>query len=284
MSSRSVYLWLTAAALLSASACGPSSPEGFCERWAANRCEVLAGCCGSGEKFDEQDCRVGQSKSCQDDVEVEKVHAGELVFDSGAASDCLGSISSCTDADATPNPDSFEQRKACANMLTGFRPPGAACSEARECRQTRAYATCYGGMCVEVVLDTSCGFSFDSGELRVCPDGKHCDTSAFEPSPNDPPSTRMHAFTGNCVDAIPLGGACGPKLPCAEGLYCDTTNDTGDSGDWGGTCAAQKPSGAPCFYDGNECAAGLSCASDESDFYDSCQPNQASTFSCYKPG
>src|SRR4051794_3029543 len=96
MFSRHSFGWLGIAALLALSSC-THGPEDFCQGWAEDACKAVASCCDSGAAFDEEGCRLDLSRSCQQTTEVERVHAGELVFDSGAASDCLGAISSCED-------------------------------------------------------------------------------------------------------------------------------------------------------------------------------------------
>ena len=97
------------AALIALASTGCNNPEDFCAGWVADQCEVLAGCCKTGAKFDLQGCIVGLSDQCQDFVEVEEVHAGEVEFDSGAASTCLGVVETCDTAEATPE-EAFDRQ------------------------------------------------------------------------------------------------------------------------------------------------------------------------------
>ena len=286
MYSKHAFFWLAMATFLSIPACGSGTPEDFCESWAADTCEAVAGCCGSKELFDVEGCRVGLSGSCQDKVEVEKVHAGELVFDSGAASDCFGPISSCEGLQGKPIKGSFERDMACANMLTGFRPLGAACEADNQCEKDGDFTVCLGGagngICASVVLDdAACGFSFENNELRVCPDGKRCDSSGSMPSSLDPPSTQKYIFSGTCVAnsvmAIPQGGICGAEQPCAEGLYCDQISPED------AICKPSKQTGAPCFF-ADECAAGLTCNFESQSTPPSCQPTKVTGLFCFTPG
>src|SRR6185369_5954356 len=94
--------------------------------------------------------------------------------------------------------DDFDRNAACHNMITGSRPAGAGCNSSDECESGGEYSACYGGLfggggegvCAEIVIadDKKCGFSFETGELRVCPDGTFCDISTVEPDASAPPS------------------------------------------------------------------------------------------------
>src|SRR5262245_28747867 len=90
------------------------SPEGLCDGWAADTCQALTGCCQNGANFDPDGCKIALTESCQQQFNVEKIHAGEVIFSSGAAGDCLGTIETCDDV-AKVGKQSFEHDKACAN-------------------------------------------------------------------------------------------------------------------------------------------------------------------------
>lgn len=240
------------------------SPEGFCESLAEDTCEVLATCCESGAKFDPDACRLDISNNCQKSLNLEQVHSGEVIFHSGAAGDCSGSIETCKDLDKLSADDSFEHLAVCGSVLTGFRPPGAACSKSSQCEPAGEFATCWDGggsvgVCAAVVLDEEgCSFSFDDNELHTCPDGKYCDVFSFVAPATAPPTSRAFEFKASCKPNVGVGGSCRDKddniLPCATGLYCDFSTGADAK------CAKRKSSGADCFTS-SECAEGLTCAS-----------------------
>jgi hypothetical protein len=183
---------------------------------------------------------------------VEAVHAGQLVFDSSAASDCLATISSCAQP---PADKSLAHENACANMLTGFRPAGAECDTQTQCAKAGERSECYSGivptggsgLCAKVVLDDqTCSFSLDTSELHLCSEGKWCDLSGFKPDPGVPPVVRELVFSAPCRDEIALGASCidptsdSGLLDCQAGLFCNVTG--GNTA----TCATQKGKGATC--------------------------------------
>ncbi|MFO0616248.1 MAG: hypothetical protein U0414_26880 [Polyangiaceae bacterium] len=252
--------------LLGLASAGCNNPEGYCEGWVADQCDALASCCKSGATFDKEQCILSLSSQCQEFTEVEKVHAGEVKFDSGAASTCMGVVESCEEATRTPE-EEFDRQVACANVITGFRPPGAACSRDSECESSGEFSECWQGngngldtgVCASVVLtgDGSCGFSIETNELTACNIEEFCDSSDFTPNPNDPPSKQVLEFKGKCKPFLDNGGVCfdpnGNKLtPCKSGLYCDVSNGMS------GICTPQKGEGEVC--NGNsECKDPLNC-------------------------
>lgn len=285
MKTTNFFGWVGMALLLATGSCA-KDPENFCEGWVEDTCQAIAGCCATGAKYDLENCRISLSNNCQSVTKVERVHAGEVIFNSGAASDCFGTIETCADLEASSSkaPD-FEQTKACNNMLTGFRPLGAACDDDSDCERSGEFASCYGsangsGVCVKVIVDEAvCSFAFESNELLVCPDGKFCDLSAFKPSPSAPPTTRQFEFSATCKPNIGSGGKCiddSNILPCATGLYCDFTMATS------ATCTPRKASGTAC--DGNqECVEGLSCDSAPGSTKQTCQSAEKSGPYCFEP-
>lgn len=271
--------------LTSAASCSKSA-EGFCQSWVEDTCKAIAGCCKSGKTYDEDQCRIDLSKTCQGMTEVEKVHSGEVVFDSGAASDCFGDIKTCADLDAA-NDLSSDRQKACKNIVSGFRPAGAACGSDSDCQATGEYPYCYNGnngsgVCADVVLDEEkCSFSFDTNELHVCPDGKYCDINSFKPSPTASPTSRAFEFSASCKPDVAAGGKCVDTdhnpLPCAKGLYCDIGTGTGDP-----TCKTRKAAGSACNYAG-ECADGLDCNNNPAGQGQTCQAVTADGPYCFSP-
>jgi hypothetical protein len=249
-------------------------PESFCQSWADDACTAVSGCCTGSTRFDVETCKIRLTGSCQDGLDLPRIHGGEVVFDRGAASDCLGTTTSCADLQNTED-RSFDHQAACANVITGFRPAGTGCDSSSDCARGGAYPTCYrgifggDGVCAKVVLsdDGTCGFSFDSDELRACPDGTFCDTSGVKTNPNAPPSVATHEFTAPCRKNPGAGASCFDNdsqsvLTCADGLFCDF-------GAGNPVCKARKSKGQSCNDDG-ECAAGLGCAFDESTFTSRC--------------
>jgi len=243
------------------------SAEGFCDGWVEDTCQAITGCCAKGEQLDLEACRIQLSDVCQQQFDVEKIHSGEYVFDSGAASACAGDIKTCDDFLGLQT-DSYDHRRACANALTGFRAVGTACDNSAQCQKTGDFATCFkgsggSGICAQVVLadDHKCSFSFETNELHICPDGTYCDYASFEPDPALPPTQRAFEFSAPCKNPVAAGGKClDPAaqtiLPCADGLYCDYSNGFNSA-----VCAKVKGAGASCNGN-NECATGLSCSYD----------------------
>lgn len=244
------------------------SPEGLCEGWVEDTCQTLSTCCISGDKFDLDACRIDLSASCQDKFDVELIHAGERVFNGGAAGDCIGSIESCADLNVSAR-QTYEQLTECSNAVTGYRPVGAACSSASECEHAGDFAVCFHGLsgasdgvCAKSVLaeDSTCSFSFETNELHQCPDGTYCDTSDFVPNPNSTPTVSAFEFSAPCKSYVGSGKACvvnNKYLACADGLYCDLSGGTPADA----KCTPYKVAGATC-NGSDECAAGLKCRSD----------------------
>ena len=244
------------------------SPEGFCDSAVEDACQALASCCDSGKKFDVDQCRIQYSKTCEQGVKIEDVHAGSVKFDSGAASDCLGPFDSCTDALKSAQLTTYDHTKACANVLTGFRPQGAACDDSTQCEKHGDFSTCFGGIsgssigqiCVAVSQDdTTCSFSLETNELHQCPDDKYCDLSNFKPKSGALPEVQAFEFSAPCKVRAGAGGTCfdptsNDVIPCADGLFCSPAKTPmGKS-----TCATRKASGASCTGT-DECALGLTC-------------------------
>src|ERR1041384_6708300 len=109
---RSLALALCAAfGVVIGGACATRGPEELCEEYVEAACEASARCCREGRKFDRNACRMGLSRTCLELTKAERVHQGELVFNGGAAADCLGDPDSC--AAVVPHVDtSFEHTKA----------------------------------------------------------------------------------------------------------------------------------------------------------------------------
>lgn len=283
MSFKKVLGWLGFGALfLPVFASCAHNPESFCESWVEDTCQALKGCCPSELKFDPEGCRLQYSAACQSALDVEKVHSGEYVFDSGAASSCFIDVATCSDV-ATTTKTSYELTKACANAVTGYRPVGSACGSSHECAKAGDFPVCFkgpggagDGICAKAVLadDNKCGYSVSTGELRFCPDGKFCDTSDFKPDPNDPPTTRDLEFSATCRSYAHEGDDCSGMnaVPCEDGLYCDFTN--------GSVCAQLKGEGDDCTA-ANECSPGLTCKNDPNGMGQIC--GQAGAGYCYNP-
>ena len=284
-------------AVLGVASCSHNDPESFCQGWVESTCQALTTCCQSGTKFDPNECRLSLSSSCQEATQATKVEAGEAQFDSGAASTCMGTVSSCADfAALSAKPTTYAVQQACANMVTGFTPVGAACNGAGECEKEGDFSTCYGGgtntggtaagVCAKVVQDQmTCSFSFSTLELHVCPDNLFCDRVATTPTTGEPPSMEQFEFTASCKPPIAAGKPCSPlgqSLPCATGLFCQVTTFNGP--DAMGTCVAPKPKGAAC-QPTDVCATGLECLPSPTGTGGTCQAvgNQVNSPFCFSP-
>lgn len=276
--------WVGMALVLATASCA-KDPEDFCQSWVEETCKAITGCCASGLKYDLEDCRISLSKSCENATQVEQVHAGSVIFHSGAASDCFGTISTCADITAASvKASTLEGITACNNMLTGFRPLGAACSANSDCEASGEFAYCFdpgsgSGVCVKVIVDDqACSFAFATNELHMCSDGKYCDLSSFTPSSSAPPKTQEFEFAATCKPDVASGGNCldtgSHLLPCASGLYCDFTTPTK------ATCTPRKAAGTSC-NGSSECADNLFCGPTSGGMGETCQAADKSGPYCY---
>jgi hypothetical protein len=246
--------WVWALSALALAGCN-QSPEDFCKSKVEQVCQVAAGCCSSSAKFDDTACAVQASEGCEKTFQVEKVHAGDVVFDSGAADTCYGSIETCDDLQGKTQP-TLDRIKACNNVLTGYRPAGAGCEDSTQCKKDGGdYPTCYGfngnKLCAKAVLsDDACSFSLDTLELHVCGPDKYCDIPTKTPDAGQPPTKQGLEFSGTCKPYPGQGEKCAMtgQQACADGLYCK-----------GGACEAQKGMGEACMGFGDECKDGLQC-------------------------
>jgi hypothetical protein len=281
------FVGVGVAAVLFGASCH-KSPEDFCQSWVQSTCQAIAGCCPGGLSFDPEECQISLSGTCQKDLDVDQVQSGERKFDSGAASDCFGSINSCPDFQNTlTNAGTYAHEKACANMVTGFRAVGTACSSPTDCQKDGDFTACYdgtmgagNGICVKVVLDTAtCSFSFSTNELHVCPDGTFCDTSGLMPNPTDPPSMRQFEFSAPCTPFLAAGAPCGGIGPnqqaqCGEGLYCAFPQGMPPNM---ATCQPRANQGDSCSG-GVQCAVGLQCMVPVGGMGPTCQPTGSFCF------
>jgi hypothetical protein len=257
-------------ALLGAS-CGHTSPEDFCTGWVEQVCNVAAGCCVKGTVFDKDVCRVEQSDNCQRSTRVEDVHAGTVVFDAGAATACLGDVKTCADL-TPPSTQEATVQQACANMITGFRPAGAACDSDGQCQKAGDFGFCNHnpsvggqGLCVQALIDdTTCSFDAATSTVHVCADGTYCDFANRKHGKGSTPTEKTLDYSAKCLPYIAKGGSCiDPSndtdlLPCQAGLYCNVTGANT------GTCITTKAQGDTCSaeFGVNQCAAGLVCIPD----------------------
>jgi hypothetical protein len=275
------------AALLLGTSCS-HKPEDFCQSWVQNTCAAITGCCTAGDSFDTEACQISLSDKCLSATAVDKIQGGELKFDYGAAGDCFGTISSCADfQSASAASTSYAKLEACANVVTGYRAAGAACTASSDCQKNGDFSTCYdgrmgasnGGICVKVVKDSAtCSFSFSSLELHVCADGSFCDNSMFMANPGAPPSTQAFEYSASCQPYVGAGGSCfsaTKTLPCAAGLFCSASGTAGTA-----TCTPLKSAGATCTSP-QECSAGLDCASTPGTTGQTCQTQNVGY--CYAP-
>lgn len=233
-------------------------PEDFCNAKVEEICKAVESCCNSDSKFDPEECRLSVSAGCESALKVEDVHAGDVVFDSGAAGTCYPKIEGCDDV-TNPAQTTVDQYRACANMITGFRPAGAACSDSTQCERGGEFPVCWANaVCAKGFLsEDTCGFSLETNELHLCTVGKYCDQAEKDISPNDPPTAQQLEFSGTCKSYPGKGGKCLPDgitpITCADGFYCDF--DEADPK--ASTCAALKGKGEVC--NGANCKSGLTC-------------------------
>lgn len=245
------------------------SPEEVCERWIDEMCAALSTCCTGQGSFDEADCRKGLSEECYGAIDVEKVHTGELVFDGNAAAQCLGTASTCQEAFVSFEDMSFPIRRACNNMLSGFRPLGAACENSNECARAGEMTYCRKsggadfGVCAQVVVsDSICSFALETNVMQICEDSKYCDRPELWPPPGTPMSPQPLEYSASCTERGGEGVVCGyPGPPCAQGLYCEMMGSIET-----GVCARRKNEGESCsYFSSGECATGLFCDADPID-------------------
>lgn len=275
-----------ALALLGTAGCD-SAPESFCSGWVSDTCDAIAGCCKGGAKYDRGLCVVELSSYCEEATRVEDVHAGGIVFDSGAASDCFPSVDSCEDV-GTANDPTFEQSLACNRMISGFRPVGAACQDDDQCVVAGEYGACYqgggglgGGICAEVeIAEGSCGFDVETNILTVCGDQQYCDVSAWVPDASKSPAVQAFEIKGTCKPFLDVGSVCegaGVDIPCKKGLYCDFGGGGPDA-----VCQQEKGAGELC-NSSNECQPDLDCDFNGTDFVCMVTTVQEGGPFCYVP-
>ena len=273
------------AALLLGTGCS-HTPESFCQSWVENTCNAIAGCCASGQSFDADQCQIDLSDSCLKATAVDQIQDGQYKFDYGSAETCFGTISSCADFATASTDTSYDHLEACTNMVTGYRPAGAACSSSDDCQRNGDFSECYdgsgtmnaGGVCVEVVNDnTTCSFSFSDYKLHVCADGLFCDKATVTVNPTDPPSMQDYEFSAACEPLVQAGGSCASTatniLACANGLFCNVSGTSA-------TCTELLSLGAVCMGDG-QCGPGLGCVPNGNGNGSTCQT--AGGEACYTP-
>jgi len=271
--SLAVVVLVATACVASFSGCS-DPPEDFCTGYVEEVCEVLTGCCIDGASFDRNGCVVQMTSFCQSTMRVEEVHAGGVVFDSGAASTCIGTIETCEDfvSPATPEDDVANERfVACQRVVTGFRPVGSGCESNTQCAVDGGdYPVCHNGVCARAIIseESRCSFSFETLELFVCPVGFFCDLADVELDPDAPPSQNQFEFDAPCVSAHKSGEACDDGIACGAGLYCAFDGDASE-------CRSLVGDGGDCSG-GEQCGVNLTCNGE------SCERTQRPY--CYEPG
>jgi hypothetical protein len=269
--------------------CSHPDPESFCQSWVGSTCDAIADCCTGGAKFDPNDCRLQLSSTCQAMTQATRVQAGEVKWDSSAASACFPVVGACSDlaSDDIQQPSTYAQSQACANMVVGFQPLGSACTGSGQCEKQGDYSTCWGGggntsgVCAKTVLDEStCSFSFSTLELHVCPDGMFCDRTSSGPKPGQLPSESEFEFSASCKSPLAAGRACDPfgnGVPCATGLFCETSPTNPGST---GTCTAERKAGQTC-KPGDVCVQGLQCLPGGAGNTFTCQGSAQGSLFCF---
>lgn len=273
MTPRALMVWIgLALSLPLAGAACSRSPEDFCAAWVEETCEALSSCCRDGREFDRAACWSKYSSTCHRLTQSDDVRAGDVLFDSGEAGACLDALATCTNITLSL-PSDAEHAQACANMVTGFRPLGAACDTTSQCERAGEYATCYHGhslveggpggnegFCAEVVSDDErCGFSFDGNVLRVCSDDRYCDVLDADLLESTSVLERSYYFSAPCRPRLAEGKSCvdtrndSDILPCKNGLFCKVT------GPFEATCVKVKARGEPCEASLDVCDEGLEC-------------------------
>lgn len=256
--------------------CGGLSSEDYVEASEDAICDYFVRC---GLFATEVDCHAYLDRNSIDDPNVEAaLDAGKVVYDEGAAQDCVNSLSSLSCDRTALFGDELE---ICSGVYTGTLAEGAACGFSGECISDN----CVKGTCTMACCLGTCG------PARTLPGlGQPC-TALCE---ND-------AYCGAdsiCHTPLLYGAPCDTFDSCASGLYCSTTLGTceflphvgeacdafGGCAELGvncvsGTCTAAGLPGDPCtnnsqcstFYtcNGSQCALhptlGMPCTSQCSD-------------------
>lgn len=274
--------WLLLVCALGGVSCA-QDPENYCASRVEQICKVLTDCCNSKSNFDNEACELQLSGGCESQLKVEEVHAGDFLFDEGAANNCFGTIDSCDSVTAAVEP-SDDRTKACGNVLTGHRPAGAACTESAQCEKSGGdFPSCHGGqVCAKTILSPDeCSFSFETNELRTCVAGKYCKVPAADFDPDVSPTKQALEFFGSCESYLGKGDKCLPKgtevLPCETDLFCNIDPVTPKNS----VCAALTSKGKDCSL--IPCKAGLNCEFDVTSMKSTCVELESNGPYCYTP-
>lgn len=214
-------------------ACGGSAGiavEDLDDEFAAAMCDYLVGC---GIFETQADCRANLSYEGIDPDLIAGVDNGSIDYDSGAAKDCLDSISGWDCASLFGNDDGNE---SCDNTFTGTIADGAGCFLDEQCVSARCVEpdgcadACCEGTCGPEVADAAIGG--DCAEAD-CVAGAYCDDQDV------------------CAARSAQGETCAWAGECQSGLVCA-------SGEVG-TCESPPVAGDPCLGEGCGGVLGLTC-------------------------
>jgi len=242
-------------------------PEAMCVAWSTKSCASLSKCCQGAVNFDDFLCEVYFSGYCLDSLKLKLAHSDQYIVDAAAVQECLTPLNEC---------DSVEPGQAhpiaCANMLTGHRPLGAACFQTADCiRPSNGRAYCYYGqdsgigVCANIVESTNgkCSFSKETLVYSTCPENTYCDKNGVMVPPGPVPSDLAYEFEAKCVAYRANGESCVDTennkfdvVPCQKDLYCNI--DKVDAA--ASKCQPFKKIGDPCLGGSlDECGSDAYC-------------------------
>lgn len=209
-----------------------AAPNQWCTAWAEATCALWTKCPLVVGGQTSAQCQQNLAKECQGSAALDQALAsGKVQFDAAKAAQCLADLqkTSCAALYQAMTSQPGAAVAACAQVLVGQQPAGAACTHVSECAA--------GAQCV-----------FGAG----CPGKCQAWSKVSQPcSAEKPCEPGVATCSGGVCAALAetVGGPC-IDYQCALPLYCDVAT---------GKCAKFGLADAPCTATSQLCWAGLTC-------------------------
>lgn len=224
---------------------GPLEPAALASALAKAYCKAAAPCCGAWKGTIAADCETRIAR----DLEAKLATAlatPKQRYDAALAASCVEAYRAQADSCEAVF-TKLRQVVACARVVDGVSPPGAACAEATECAtpEARGYVGC--GSADGGTANMKCR------QFLYVSAGEACSAPA-EPFAGAAPTVTdcwsdegLYCTNGRCTAGAAVGEPC-PKNQCAPGAGCDFTTKT---------CVAAAKEGEACS--GSCAERSLSC-------------------------
>ncbi len=204
----------------------------WCGAWAQATCALWTQCPLAVGGQNLAQCQQNLQKECQGSAALDQaLAAGRIKFDAAKAAQCLEGLqkTSCPALYQAMTSQPGAAVAACAQVLVGQQPAGAACTHVGECAA--------GAQCV-----------FGASCPGKCQAWSKVNQPCSAQAPCEPGVATCSG--GSCAAlASAVGGKC-IDYQCALPLYCNVAT---------GTCAQLGLADAPCTASGQLCWAGLTC-------------------------